>query len=126
MLVFKLAAMAFLAAVLSLSLKKEQPAYAFLISLCGAAGLLLIFAQQVTPVLTWLRTLENLLPGQGSGCLLRVLGLALVSQLAADLCKESGMAAGATAAELCGRILALLQAMPLVQELLGYFGSYLQ
>ena len=43
MLVFKLAAMAFLAAVLSLSLKKEQPAYAFLISLCGAAGLLLIY-----------------------------------------------------------------------------------
>lgn len=127
MLVFKLAAMAFLAAVLSLSLKKEQPAYAFLISLCGAAGLLLIFAQQVTPVLTWLRTLENLLPGQqGSRCLLRVLGIALVSQLAADLCKESGMAAGATAAELCGRILALLQALPLVQELLGYFGSYLQ
>ena len=126
MLVFKLAAMAFLAAVLSLSLKKEQPAYAFLISLCGAAGLLLIFAQQVTPVLTWLRTLENLLPGQGSGCLLRVLGIALVSQLAADLCKESGMAGGATAAELCGRILALLQALPLVQELLGYFGSYLQ
>lgn len=126
MLVFKLAAMAFLAAVLSLSLKKEQPAYAFLISLCGAAGLLLIFAQQVTPVLTWLRTLENLLPGQGSGCLLRVLGIALVSQLAADLCKESGMAAGATAAELCGRILALLQALPLVQELLGYFGSHLQ
>lgn len=126
MLVFKLAAMAFLAAVLSLSLKKEQPAYAFLISLCGAAGLLLIFAQQVTPVLTWLRTLENLLPGQGSGCLLRVLGIALVSQLAADLCKESGMAAGATAAELCGRILALLQALPIVQELLGYFGSYLQ
>lgn len=126
MLVFKLAAMTFLAAVLSLSLKKEQPAYAFLISLCGAAGLLLIFAQQVTPVLTWLRTLENLLPGQGSGCLLRVLGIALVSQLAADLCKESGMAAGATAAELCGRILALLQALPLVQELLGYFGSYLQ
>ena len=126
MLVFKLAAMAFLAAVLSLSLKKEQPAYAFLISLCGAAGLLLIFAQQVTPVLTWLRTLENLLPGQGSGCLLRVLGIALVSQLATDLCKESGMAAGATAAELCGRILALLQALPLVQELLGYFGSYLQ
>ena len=126
MLVFKLAAMAFLAAVLSLSLKKEQPAYAFLISLCGAAGLLLIFAQQVTPVLTWLRTLENLLPGQGSGCLLRVLGIALVSQLAADLCKEGGMAAGATAAELCGRILALLQALPLVQELLGYFGSYLQ
>lgn len=126
MLVFKLAAMAFLAAVLSLSLKKEQPAYAFLISLCGAAGLLLVFAQQVTPVLTWFRTLENLLPGQGGGCLLRVLGIALVSQLAADLCKESGMAAGATAAELCGKVLALLQALPLVQELLGYFGSYLQ
>lgn len=126
MLVFKLAAMAFLAAVLSLSLKKEQPAFAFLVSLCGAAGLLVVFARQVTPILSWFRTLETILPGQGMGCLLRVLGIALVSQLAADLCKESGMVAGATAAELCGRVLALLQALPLVQELLDYFGGYLQ
>ena len=41
-------------------------------------------------------------------------------------CREAGMAAAATAAELGGRILALLQALPLLQELLDCFAGYLQ
>ena len=38
----------------------------------------------------------------------------------------AGMAAAATAAELGGRILALLQALPRLQELLDCFAGYLQ
>ena len=55
-----------------------------------------------------------------------VLGIALVAQLAADTCKEAGLSAAATAIELCGRVLALLQALPLLQSLLGSFAAYLQ
>ena len=62
----------------------------------------------------------------GLGCLVRVLGIALAAQFAADTCREAGMAAAATAAELGGRILALLQALPLLQELLDCFAGYLQ
>lgn len=58
--------------------------------------------------------------------LLRVLGIALVAQFAADTCKEAGLSAAATAVELCGRVLALLQALPLLQSLLGSFADYLQ
>lgn len=126
MLVLKLAALLLVAAVLSLSLKKEQPAYAFLVSLCGAAGIVTVLVQQLAPVVSWLRTLEQALPGQGILCLVRVLGIALVAQLAADFSREAGMAAAATAAELCGRLLALLQALPLLQELLASFAGYLQ
>lgn len=126
MLLFKLAAVAFVAAILSLALKKEQPAYAFLVSVCAAAGLLAAVTQQIEPVLSWLNTLDEILPGQGIGCLLRVLGIVITAQLAADICREAGMAAAATAAELCGRILALLQALPLLQELLDSYAGYLQ
>ena len=125
MLLFKLAAVAFVAAILSLALKKEQPAYAFLVSVCAAAGLLAAVTQQIEPVLSWLNTLDGIFPGQGIGCLLRVLGI-ITAQLAADICREAGMAAAATAAELCGRILALLQALPLLQELLDSYAGYLQ
>ena len=48
------------------------------------------------------------------------------AQFAADTCREAGMVAAATAAELGGRILALLQALPLLQELLDCFAGYLQ
>lgn len=126
MLLFKLAAVAFVAAILSLVLKKEQPAYAFLVSVCAAAGLLAAVTQQIEPVLSWLNTLDGIFPGQGIGCLLRVLGIVITAQLAADICREAGMAAAATAAELCGRILALLQALPLLQELLDSYAGYLQ
>lgn len=126
MLIFKLAALSFVTALLSLSLKKEQPAYAFLVSLGGASAVLVVLVKQIEPVLEWLRTLETMVPGQSVTCLLRVLGIALVSQLAADICREGGMSAAATGTELCGRILALLQALPLLQELLASYAGYLQ
>lgn len=126
MLLFKVAALAFVAAVLSLSLKKQQPAFAFLISVCTAAGLIGAVIQQIRPVIDWLYTLETALPDQGISCLLRVLGIALVAQLTSDICREAGMMAAATTAELCGRILAILQAMPLLQDLLAAYAGYLQ
>lgn len=126
MLLFKLAAIAFVTAVLSLALKKEQPAFAFLVSVCAAAGVLLAVAQQLSPLLQWLHALDGALPGQGIGCLLRVLGIALISQLAGDICREAGLAAAATAGELCGRVLILLQALPLLQQLLDSYAGYLQ
>lgn len=126
MLLYKLAVVAFVAAVMSLSLKKDQPAYAFLVSVCGAMVLVAAVVQQVLPVVQWLNTLNNYLPGTGMACLLRVLGIALVAQLAADICREAGLAACATAAELGGRVLALCQALPLLQELLASFAGYLQ
>ena len=76
--------------------------------------------------LDWLRTLDGYFQGQSPAVLLQVLGIALVAQLAADTCKEAGLSAAATAIELCGRVLALLQALPLLQSLLGSFAAYLQ
>lgn len=120
MLLCKLAAAVLVAAVLTLLLKKDQPAFAFLVSVCTAAGLLAIVVRQVQPLLDWLRTLDGYFQGQSPAVLLQVLGIALVAQLAADTCKESGLSAAATAIELCGRVL------PLLQSLLGSFAAYLQ
>ena len=66
MLLYKLAAAVLVAAVLTLLLKKDQPAFAFLVSVCTAAGLLAIIVRQVQPLLDWLRTLD----GYGMGGIL--------------------------------------------------------
>ena len=110
MLLCKIAAAVLVAVVLTLLLKKDQPAFAFLVSVCTAAGLLAVVVRQVQPLLDWLRTLDVYFQGQSPAVLLQVLGIALVAQLAADTCKEAGLSAAATAIELCGRVLALLQA----------------
>ena len=48
-----------------------------------------------------------------------------LAQLAADLCREAGLAAAAFCMEFVGRILAMLQALPLLQSLLASFLSFL-
>lgn len=126
MLLCKLAAAVFVAAVLTLILKKDQPAFAFLVSVCTAAGLLAVAVQQVEPLLDWLRTLEGYFQVASPAVMLQALGIALVAQFAADTCREAGLSAAATAVELCGRVLALAQALPLLRALLGSFADYLQ
>ena len=121
MLILKAAALAIVVCVLVLCLKKDQPGFAFLLSLCGAAGLLWFAVHQLRPLLARLQQLA----GQAGGILLQVLAIAFVAQLAADLCREAGLAAAAFCMEFVGRILAMLQALPLLQSLLASFLSFL-
>lgn len=126
MLILKIAVLALISCTLALSLKKVEPSYAFLVSLCGALCLVAMAVQQITPVIDWLRTLSGYTQGQSIGCLLQVLGIAIVAQFAADLCREAGLNAAASSTELCGRLLAMLQALPLLQALISSFLSFLQ
>ena len=74
MLIFQLAALTFTAAVLCLTLKKDQPAFAFLVSVCAAAGVLATVLHQAQPVLDWLDTWGGYFQGAGLGCLVRAAG----------------------------------------------------
>lgn len=95
MLILKAAALAIVVCVLVLCLKKDQPGFAFLLSLCGAAGLLWFAVQQLRPLLARLQQLAGQAGGDSFSILLQVLAIAFVAQLAADLCREAGLAAAA-------------------------------
>ena len=129
MLMLKIAALAVVAGLLVLALKKDQPAFAFVVSVCGAGAVLALAFQQITPLLELIHTLSDYTgaqTGQSFGCVLQVLGIALAAQTAADLCREAGMSAAAGAVELCGRLLAMMQALPLLQSLVASLSASLQ
>ena len=112
MLILKAAALAIVVCVLVLCLKKDQPGFAFLLSLCGAAGLLWFAVQQLRPLLARLQQLAGQAGGDSFSILLQVLAIAFVAQLAADLCREAGLAAAAfcmdlVAAKLAGLVFVL-------------------
>lgn len=121
----RIAALVLVGGVLSLLLRRDQPAFSFLISVCGAAILLTTIAGQLGPLLGFVQSLAGYGQGQGIRCLMQVLGIALVAQFASDTCRDAGMAAAASAVELCGRVLALVQALPLLQSLVDSFLSFL-
>lgn len=125
MLILKAAALAIVICVLALCLKKNQPGFAFLVSVCGALCLLAMSAAQIEPVIRQLRELAALVEAPSFGILLRVLAIALIAQLAADLCRECGLASAGFCVELFGRVLAMMEALPLLQSLVQSFLSFL-
>lgn len=125
MLILKAAALAIVICVLALCLKKDQPGFAFLVSVCGALCLFAMSAAQIEPVIRQLRELAALVEAPSFGILLRVLAIALIAQLAADLCRECGLASAGFCVELFGRVLAMMEALPLLQSLVQSFLSFL-
>ena len=121
----QIAALALVTGLLALTLRKEQPVFAFLVSVCGAGGVLLV-SREMSPLMDLVESLAGYAGTPYTGCILRVLGISLVMQFAADLCREAGLGAAAHATELGGRMLALLQALPLFQSLVGSLLSFLQ
>ena len=91
--------------------------------LCAAR--LWFAVQQLRPLLARLQQLAGQAGGDSFSILLQVLAIAFVAQLAADLCREAGLAAAAFCMEFVGRILAMMQALPLLQSLLASFLSFL-
>ena len=125
MLILKAAALAVIACILALTLKKDQPGFAFLISLCAALTLLGLASQQLQPVLSQLQDLAARTDVASFSLLLRVLAIALITQLGTGICQEAGLSAAASCLEFCGRVLAMLQALPLLQSLVASFLSFL-
>jgi stage III sporulation protein AD len=84
-------------------------------------GIVLLFGVALVtlqPVILWLAEV-----GQGGdvhetvSLLLRALGIAALSQVCADLCRQSGEAAIASGVELAGKAQLLLLALPTMEEL---------
>jgi stage III sporulation protein AD len=81
--------------------------------LVGAAVLMM------TPVFTYLGELcTDVGMGEMASLLIRGLGIALLTQLCADLCRQSGEASLAGGVELAGKAELLLLCLPLLKELI--------
>ena len=107
-------------ALLSAVLRTQRPELALCLSLLAGVLVVGMLLGQLSPLLTALRRMTAL-GGIGEsrlGVVLRGAGICLVTQLAADTCRDAGDTALAGKAELTGRILLLLTAVPLYEEIL--------
>lgn len=105
--------------------QKTNKEYALLISLGTAAVLLLFLLERAGPVL---QQVENLaasgpLEGEAVGLMLRAVGITVVGQVVARLCKDAGESALAYTVELAARAAVLAAALPALGRLLKYLGE---
>ncbi len=124
-IMFKASALAIVAVVCGLLIKRINPEITLLISL---AAMLSIFASAVAfsnGLKTLRDTVRQFSGGENvfTGSLIKCLGLSLLTKLSSDLCKDSGQTAVASALELCGVFCALTIALPILQNVLGFIGG---
>ena len=118
--------LALLTLVLSLVLKKDAPAIAFLLTL--TAGVLILLQAFQTIGGTAQRFSALLAQGGITGSLYlpvcKALGVAVVVRVMSALCKDAGQSALAAKLEIAGAVLALSLCLPLLEQQLGLVADW--
>lgn len=105
--------------------QKTNKEYALLISLGTAAVLLLFLLERAGPVFQQVEDLaaSGPLEGEAVGLMLRAVGITVVGQVVARLCKDAGESALAYTVELAARAAVLAAALPALGRFLKYLGE---
>ena len=108
--------------VLALILGQYRPEFGMLVTAAVTLLLMAMVLEQLSPVLEQLRSTMELtgLTGDYAAILFKAVGICLLTQLAGDVCRDSGESSIASKIELAGRAAILLTAMPLIQEVLAW------
>ena len=108
--------------VLALILGQYRPEFRMLITAAVTLLLMAMVLEQLLPVLEQLRSTMELtgLTGDYAAILFKAVGICLLTQLAGDVCRDSGESSIASKIELAGRAAILLTAIPLIQEVLAW------
>lgn len=116
------------AAFLAVLLRRYQPELALGVGLLAGVAVLAGLLKTVLPLLQRVQALaENAaVPTAYMGVLLKGLGICLLTQIAADTCRDAGETALANKAELVGKVLLLVVALPLFEEIIALALSLVQ
>ena len=79
-----------------------------------------LILQAATPIFTYLKSMLGMGEvGEYTELLFRALGIAILTEVVSDICKESGESGIASRVELMGKIELLLLSLPLLHKLLS-------
>lgn len=128
MSILKVAGITVVACFTAMLLRKERPEQAMAVGLMGGVAVLGIAFTVLTPVLRELQLLFNEAAGTHTytAVIFRALGVCLLTQMAADTCRDAGETALAAKAELAGKVLLLCLALPLFRQVLSLATGWLQ
>jgi stage III sporulation protein AD len=118
--VFRFVLIGLAAALCALCIKGYRPELALALSIAAGILLLILALGKMEVLADFLRQISQQygLNSQYIGVALKVAGIACITDLGAQLCKDAGEGAIAAKVELGGRLVLLLLAIPVVEDLL--------
>lgn len=111
---------AVITAIIAIALKQSTPQISLVLSLITGV-MILISISSYLPVFTEkidFLMLQSGVDSEYAKVLLKSVGICFICQFSSDICKDSGQSALAGKVELAGKILILVSALPLMEEIL--------
>lgn len=123
--VFQLCALVIGGLVLVVLLRQYHPVYALVVSLVLSVLLLVQALQMLTEVQNTLTRLFSWVINDYYSVILRIVGIGLIVQATAELCREAGQNALEGKIILLGKLLILVAALPLIGRVLEMLSGLL-
>ena len=118
--IIKIIGIAFLAVIIILILKQYRPEFAMYVSIIAGALILFMSIGKLDGIISLLNTISNStkINGQFLGILLKITGIAFLTEFAVSICKDSGETAIASKVDMGGKIMIIAISVPIISNLL--------
>lgn len=116
--IIKITVIALVAVVLYIIVKQVRAEYAVFVEICSVAVVAVFALNYATDMLYQASSFIEL-SGVGTDCikiLIKSLGIAVVTQISGDVCRDNGNSALASCLEMAGKVVIILLALPIIQS----------
>lgn len=119
--IFQVVAVGILATVLAITVKKQSPEVAILISITASVLIFIMVLPMLAQAIHMVNHIGELAGGHSAyiSLALRVIGVAYMAELGASVCNDAGETAIATKIDLAARGIIMVMAMPVVLDILN-------
>ena len=116
----KIACIGLIAVFFAMTIKSIQSEYALLISVAACIILCALCVSRLEVILDAFRQIQDSLSIHSAymGIIVRVIGIAYISEFSANLCKDAGYSGIASQIEMFGKLSILAMSMPVLMALL--------
>ena len=118
--IIKIIGIAFIALIIIIMLKQYRPEYAIFISILTGILILFLVMDSLTGIINLIETIQDKfsINTQFIALLIKITGIAFLSEFAVSVCKDSGEAAIASKIEIGSKIIIISMSIPIISSLL--------
>ncbi|MBS6252033.1 MAG: stage III sporulation protein AD [Clostridia bacterium] len=118
--IIKIIGIALIALIIIILLKQYKPEFVLYVSLIAGALILFLVIDELTGIVKLIQSIADKasINSQFLSILLKITGIAFLSEFAVSICKDSGEAAIASKVELGSKIIIISMSIPIISTLL--------
>jgi stage III sporulation protein AD len=118
--ILQIVGLGIIASIIIVVLKAQRPEIAIQVSIITGIVIFILIVNKLAAVLALLSSFSAKadIDMTYMGLLLKIIGIAYISEFGAEICKDAGEAAIASKIELAGKVIVMVLAVPIVTSLL--------